>query len=108
MKQSKSYAEILNEVIDVCSKKWAHRGGLNWITAMYIDWENNYLNRSTFIEIEVAPLMFHFEYDIMEETHRDRAVNALLDLFCDIYLTNPNRIYSDIGEIAQFILNGGL
>lgn len=107
MKQTKNYEEVLYDTIYVCSKKWAHRGDYNWITAMYIDWENNYLNRSTFIEIEVAPLMFCFKYDIMEETHRDRAVNALIDLFRNIGLTNPHRTNSDIGEIALKIIKGG-
>lgn len=100
----KSYAVVVSEVVTACAKNWESKGDSNWYTNMYLDYLNNYILDSTFMELEVQPLMQtrHLQDEIYVET----VGKNLLNLFRSIGNLQPMLTHEQVGEVAMRILKG--
>lgn len=105
----------MSEVVNACSKKWSDKDKCylcecdsNWITNMYLDYTNNYLNADTFAQNEVLDFMELNGNEIFgSDVVRYRsAVKALINLFSSVGFCQPMLNHERVGEICIKILKG--
>lgn len=101
----------MSEVVNACSTKWSDpkkcymcECDSNWMTNMYLDYNNNYISRDTFIENEILPMLkWISNYDRFRLTD---AAESLINLFNSIGKCQSALSYERIGEICIKILKG--
>lgn len=98
------YVIMVSKVVTACADKWENKGDSNWYTNMYLDFLNNYLTESTFIELEVHPLIQ--SRHIKDEIDIETISKNLLGLFRSIGHLQPMISAERVGEIGMKILKG--
>lgn len=107
----KSYATIMSEVVNACSKKWSDKDQCylcecdsNWYTNMYLDYSNNYLSWDTFVTNEILPRLDWGSDN--ERLKYKNSAHSLLTLFESVGYVQPMLSHERIGEICVKILKG--
>lgn len=100
----------MSDVVTACSKKWSDpylcncECDSNWMTNMYLDYNNNYISRDTFIENEIMPSL---DWKSFEERNKIKTcAESLLDMFRGIGMCQCALPYDRVGEICIKILKG--
>lgn len=98
------YVRIVNRVVTLCADKWENKGDSNWLTNMFMDYQNNYISISTFIELEIQPMIQ--ARHIQDEIEIETVAKNLIYLFSSIDHLQPMLPYERVGEIGMNILKG--
>lgn len=111
----KSIIAIMSEVVTFCSTKWMDPNKCsmcecdsNWLTNMYLDCLNNYIDWNTFaIEEVLTPMEIEREEDFgIEYAEYKCAVRSLIDLFRSVGFCQSAISHERVGEICIKILKG--